>query len=275
MAKKFSSHYKTIFIVAALALIMVLDVFLAPTKASAARASDSPNRYSNPTVVQVDIPEPPAPDPQAGAKKYAEEQQEAIYQEGTKAENQTVDGAKTGANGLYLANKVKGVAVTPSTQNEGAAALFVETLDTDAKKSSAAMASINSAAATFGGSYFNGDTNVGIPAEVGPVVDVYIKKTENGKLVPGTAHDVDDIKIGIPDSFRADGYDYGAIVVFPGGKTFTSYADFSSEGLAPKFVNVNLVHYTYNDPVDYSQATIALVRVKKDVSSIIYSLNNN
>ena len=71
MAKKFSSHYKTILIVAALALIMVLDVFLAPTKASAARASNSPNRYANPTVVQVDIPEPPAPESLPQTQKQA------------------------------------------------------------------------------------------------------------------------------------------------------------------------------------------------------------
>ena len=274
MAKKFSSHYKTILIVAALALIMVLDVFLAPTKASAARASNSPNRYKNPTVVQVDIPEPPAPDPQAGAKKYAEEQQEAIYQEGTKAENQTVDGAKTGANGLYLANKVKGVAVTPGTQNEGGAALFVETLDTDAKKSSAAMASIKAAA--YDGIYtdING-TNHDIPAEVGPVVDVYFKKTENGKIVDGTANDVDNIKIGIPDNFRAPGYRYGYIIVFPGGKTVkgSSWSD-ADEGI-PTSVNINMVRHTWNDPVDYSQATIAIYRSKTDITDFVNSLGNN
>ena len=241
MIKTIKEQYKTLLLVAALVLIMVLDVFIAPTHVTAS-SSTSKDRYENPTEVVIN--------PFAESEKIAEEQQQAIQEEGTKSENQTVDGQKTGANGLYMANKVKGVAVDPNKDNGNGAGLFVETLNTDQQKSSAAMDSINAAASSYGGILIHLDGSVSdIPAEVGPVVDVYFKKTDaNGNLVDGTAKDVDDIKIGIPDSFKEDGYTYGAICVLPGGKVIRSYSYGEEQ---QNYVSVNLVHDTYNDPIDY------------------------
>ncbi|MBP3274559.1 MAG: hypothetical protein J6I68_16665 [Butyrivibrio sp.] len=205
------------------------------------------------------------PDPYAESKRFAEEQVQQIQEEGAKVEHQTVDGIKSGANGLYLANKVKGVAVAPSVSNEGGSALYVQTVDTDTAKSSGAMASINNVANRYRSAYSDEAGLHQADFQVGPIVDVYFKKTENGKVVPGTAKDVDNIKIGIPDSFKQEGYSYGYVLVFPGGKTISGMQ--WGEEAKTNYVTVNLVHDTYNDPVDYTQATIALVKYDTYVKS--------
>lgn len=255
MLKKIKEQRFTIICSAVFMAVMFLALRNMPTEVTAAN-STSGDRYENPNEVEIDIPEP---DPYEESKKIAEEQVQQIEEEGAKVEHQTVDGIKSEAKGLYLANKVKGVAVDPSTSNEGGSALYVQTADTDTVKSSGAMASINNVAERYRSSYY--DTETGLHQadfQIGPVVDVYFKKTENGKVVPGTAKDVDNIKIGIPDSFKQEGYRYGYVLVFPGGKTISGMQ--WDKDANSNYVTVNLVHDTYNDPVDYSQATIALVK---------------
>ena len=264
MLKKIKEQRFTIICSAVFMAVMFLALRNMPTEVTAAN-STSGDRYENPNEVTVNIPDP-EPDPYTESKQIAEEQVQQTQQEGAKPANQTVAGVKSEVKGLYLANKVKGVAVAPSTSNEGGSALYVQTADTDTVKSSGAMASINNVANLYRSSYY--DTENGLHQadfQVGPVVDVYFKKTENGKVVPGTAKDVDNIKIGIPDSFKQEGYRYGYVLVFPGGKTISGMQ--WDEDANSNYVTVNLVHDTYNDPVDYTQATIALVKYDTYVKS--------
>jgi len=77
-------------------------------------------------------------------QKKVQEEVENMIKEATAPVNKTVAGVKSAVDGYYFAKKVQGVALTPSTPGTGS---FVKVADTDATKSSAAVAVANNVAA--------------------------------------------------------------------------------------------------------------------------------
>ena len=126
----------------------------------------------------------------------------AIIKEGTKPENRTVAGVKSATDGLYLANKVKGVAMTPSAKKEGA---YVKVGDTDKKKSHAAVATADAVAQSLNGT-------------VGPCINVFYGTKSGKDFVRTTEGSAGTLSIGIPDSFKTEGATYALVGVYAGGQ---------------------------------------------------------
>lgn len=124
----------------------------------------------------------------------------------------SVAGVKSTVSGVYLATSVNGVAVTTGmttiadsyglAKNEKA---YVRAYNFDSKRSTAAKAVIDSAAASMG-------------AEVGPVINFEFGKMADGKfsLLPSDGASF-NVKIGIPKSFAKEGKTYAIVCVRPGG----------------------------------------------------------
>lgn len=124
----------------------------------------------------------------------------------------SVAGVKSTVSGVYLATNVNGVAVTTAmasigdsyglAKNEKA---YVRVYNFDSKRSTAAKAVIDSAAASMG-------------AEVGPVINFEFGKMADGKfsLLPSDGASF-NVKVGIPKSFAKEGKTYAIVCVRPGG----------------------------------------------------------
>lgn len=131
----------------------------------------------------------------------------------------SVAGVKSTVSGVYLATNVNGVAVTTAmaaigdsyglAKNEKA---YVRAYNFDGKRSTAAKAVIDSAAASMG-------------AEVGPVINFEFGKMAGGKfsLLPSDGASF-NVKVGIPKSFAKEGKTYAIVCVRPGG-TFSIIKD--------------------------------------------------
>lgn len=124
----------------------------------------------------------------------------------------SVAGVKSTVSGVYLATSVNGVAVTTGmttiadsyglAKNEKA---YVRAYSFDSKRSTAAKAVIDSAAASMG-------------AEVGPIINFEFGKMADGKfsLLPSDGASF-NVKVGIPKSFAKEGKTYAIVCVRPGG----------------------------------------------------------
>lgn len=124
----------------------------------------------------------------------------------------SVAGVKSTVSGVYLATSVNGVAVTTGmttiadsyglAKNEKA---YVRAYNFDGKRSTAAKAVIDSAAASMG-------------AEVGPIINFEFGKMADGKfsLLPSDGASF-NVKVGIPKSFAKEGKTYAIVCVRPGG----------------------------------------------------------
>lgn len=209
MRKSFSIE-TVVVVLAALALLVAV---FAPSAARTAFASEN---SSEPEVVW--LPEP-QPDP---VQVAAEAQAQAIVEEGTKVENRSVAGTKSAADGLYLATEVNGVAFQ-AAPGSSLSETRVTTLDTDPKKSPAAMACVNNAA----------EANGLVP---GPVIDIYVQKKGADKLQDGSFTDMGTVALGLPANFTG-GTAYSVVAVAPGGITEVLPATLSADG---KSVSVDL-----------------------------------
>lgn len=124
----------------------------------------------------------------------------------------SVAGVKTTCAGIYLATKVDGSIIVTAADTIAAGygltngeKPFVKFYNFDSKKSTAAAAAIENAAASIG-------------AEVGPIVNLEIGKMSNGKysLLPMNGPAI-TAKLGIPGNFKKAGKTYAIIAVRPGG----------------------------------------------------------
>ncbi|WP_026653763.1 hypothetical protein [Butyrivibrio proteoclasticus] len=206
-----SIKLETIVVIAAVLLLML--TFLMPSNVKVAYASGN----STDSEEQVKIPDPPHPSDVAG-----QQMQEALVEEGTKVENRSVAGVQSAASGLYLANDVNGVAIQPA-QGASLQDTYVTTVDTDANKSSQAMACVNAAAEANG-------------LVVGPSIDIYVKEKADGKLQDGSFEDMGTVSIGLPSNFTGAS-SYSVVVVVPGGKTEVIPATLAADG---KSISVDL-----------------------------------
>ncbi|MCM1251512.1 MAG: hypothetical protein NC321_01715 [Clostridium sp.] len=124
----------------------------------------------------------------------------------------SVAGVKTSLSGVYLATNVNGTAITTGlkTISDGYVLANGETpyariYNMSAKKSPAAQACINDAAAAMG-------------ATVGPAINVEIGKKKGGKfsLLPADGATI-SLKVGVPKSFAQEGKTFAIVAVRPGG----------------------------------------------------------
>ena len=112
------------------------------------------------------------------------------------------------------------MALTPSTPGTGS---FVKVADTDATKSSAAVAVANNVAASFSGT-------------VGPCINVYYGKMAGGKFTSSTEGTAGTISIGIPAEFQTAGMDYSIVAVYAGG----AYKVFNNTSTTASVVTANV-----------------------------------
>lgn len=124
----------------------------------------------------------------------------------------SVAGVWSSVSGVYLATNVNGAAITtPLDTIAGSYALaagerpYVRVYNFDGKKSTAAQAVIDNAAAALG-------------ATVGPVINFELGKMSGGKftLLPSEGAAV-NVKFGIPKSFAQADKTFAIICVRPGG----------------------------------------------------------
>ena len=134
-------------------------------------------------------------------QKKVQAEVENMIKEATAPVNKTVAGVKSAVDGYYFAKKVQGVALTPSVPGTGS---FVKVADTDATKSTAAVAVASNVASSFSGT-------------VGPCINVYYGKMTGGKFTSSTEGTAGTISIGIPASFQTAGMDYSIVAVYAGG----------------------------------------------------------
>jgi len=127
-------------------------------------------------------------------------------------ETSSVAGVKTSVAGVYLATSVNGSAITtPLTSIAQSYALaagerpYVRVYNFEGKKSPAAQAVIDNAAAALG-------------ATVGPVINFELGKMAGGKfsLLPSEGAEI-SVKLGIPASFAQGDKTFAMIRVRPGG----------------------------------------------------------
>ena len=190
------------------AVALAIAFFMPTTTVTKVAAS------GNSTEVVVEIPQP---DP---AEVEGERQMEATIEEGTKLENKSVAGVKSDADGLYLANDVNGIALK-AKEGSDLSDVRVTTLDTDPKKSSAALAVANNVAA---------QNNL----EVGPSVDIYLQNKTAKGLTDGSIDKVGSIAVGLPGNMRGAA-EYKVIVVLPGGTSYVLPATPSADGRSITF----------------------------------------
>ena len=147
---------------------------------------------------------------------------EAFIAEATAPENQTVAGTKTAVNGYYTSKGVDGVAISPATESTSS---FVKVTDTDKKKSTAAVATANIAAAGLG-------TN----ATVGPCINVTYGQKANGKYEATTAGSAGTFSVGIPKNFQTAGASYALVAVYAGG----AYKVYPNTSTDPSVIKVTV-----------------------------------
>ena len=236
MRKSFSIE-TVVVVLAALALLVAV---FAPSAARTAFASENSSEEVKNSSEEVKWLPEPQPDP---VQVAAEEQAKAIVEEGTKVENRSVGGTKSAADGLYLATEVNGVAFQAapgSTLTE----TRVTTLDTDPKKSPAAMACVNNAA----------EANGLVP---GPVIDIYVQKKGADKLQDGSFTSMGTVALGLPANFNG-GTAYNVVVVAPGGNTEVLPATLSADG---KSVSVDLTQLS-DTAKAAKQLTVSICKAK-------------
>lgn len=192
------------------AVALAIAFFMPTTTATKVAASGN----STEEVVKFEAPQP---DP---AEVEGERQMEATIEEGTKLENKSVAGVKSDADGLYLANDVNGIALK-AKEGSDLSDVRVTTLDTDPKKSSAALAVANNVAA---------QNNL----EVGPSVDIYLQNKTAKGLTDGSIDKVGSIAVGLPGNMRGAA-EYKVIVVLPGGTSYVLPATPSADGRSITF----------------------------------------
>lgn len=142
---------------------------------------------------------------------------EVVSSEGTKASPETVaeipitssvGGTKTSVNGVYLASKVNGTAITTPIESlkssfglSGNEKPYAKFANMDPKKSYLAKACIDAAATAYN-------------AEVGPLLNIEIGKMATGKysLLPDNGASI-RILVGVPKNFAKDGKTYAVVCV--------------------------------------------------------------
>lgn len=206
MRKNFSK------VVVCLSAVALAIAFFMPTTTVTKVAASG-----NSTEEEVVKFEAPQPDP---AEIQGERQMEATIEEGTKLENKSVGGVKSDADGLYLANDVNGIALK-AKEGSDLSDVRVTTLDTDPKKSSAALAVANNVAA---------QNNL----EVGPSVDIYLQNKTAKGLTDGSIDKVGSIAVGLPGNMRGAS-EYKVIVVLPGGTSYVLPATPAADGRSITF----------------------------------------
>ena len=125
----------------------------------------------------------------------------------------SVGGTRSTVGGVFFAQKVNGVAVTTPVASIAAAyglqgneKPYVKVLDMDPKKSYAAKAVIDFAAASQG-------------ATVGPMLNIELGKMSGGKysLLPSDGADI-RFAVGVPSKFAQAGRTYAVVCVRAGGE---------------------------------------------------------
>ncbi|RKM63314.1 hypothetical protein D6856_04110 [Butyrivibrio sp. XB500-5] len=144
-----------------------------------------------------------------------EREREELIAEAISPVNKTVAGVKSSVDGYYLAKKVQGVAFTASAPEKTS---FVKVMDTDVKKSAAAVAVAQNAANALGGT-------------LGPCIDVTYGKMVNGVFTLSTDASAGSVSIGIPANFRTEGASYSIVAVYAGG-AYTVYDNVSTNANA-------------------------------------------
>ncbi|MBR0090931.1 MAG: hypothetical protein IJP92_04470 [Lachnospiraceae bacterium] len=173
---------------------MVAAISVAPvTRAIAAVSAEETTANTSETTAE----EAEAARQEAIARAY-----DAIIQEGKKPENRTVAGVKSETDGLYLAKKVKGVAMNPSVKKGDE---YVKVGDTDKKKSYAAVATADAVAQSLNGT-------------VGPCINVFYGTKSGKEFVRTTEGSAGILSIGIPDNFKTEGATYALVGVYAGGQ---------------------------------------------------------
>ncbi len=199
-------------VVVCLSAVALAIAFFMPTTTATKVAASGNSTEEKEVVVEI-----PQPDP---AEVEGERQMEATIEEGTKLENKSVAGVKSDADGLYLANDVNGIALK-AKEGSDLSDVRVTTLDTDPKKSSAALAVANNVAA---------QNNL----EVGPSVDIYLQNKTAKGLTDGSIDKVGSIAVGLPGNMRGAA-EYKVIVVLPGGTSYVLPATPSADGRSITF----------------------------------------
>lgn len=197
--------------VAALALVVAL---FAPTTSGVSFASENSFASGN-SANSARVEEAPAPKVDPAIEKN-EQIIAALVEEGSKIENKSTSGVISDAPGLYLTKKVSGVAIKA---NAGASlqGTTVAVADTDTKKSSAAMASVNAVAEASG-------------LEVGPSIDLYTSRSGT----TGALSNMGEVYVGLPANFQG-GASYSVVVVAPGGATTILPATITPDGKSVSF----------------------------------------
>ena len=159
--------------------------------------------FSSAIVAASSEEDPPSQEELAekARQERVEREREELIAEATAPANKTVAGVKSAVDGYYLAKKVQGVALTPTTSDKSS---FVKVMDTDTKKSAAAFAVAQNVAEALGGT-------------VGPCIDVRDGKMVNGVFTDSTDSSAGSISIGLPANFRTDGASYSIVAVYAGG----------------------------------------------------------
>ncbi len=174
------------------------------------------------------VEQPSGPSAEEVAEERRQEQvtkaHEALIAEATAPKNQTVAGVKSQTNGFYLAKKVQGVAFaapTGTTAGGNNGNSFVKVMDTDKKKSTAAVKSAEVVAQMLGGT-------------VGPCINVNYGSLVNGKFTASTAGSASTMSIGVPTNFRQAGATYSIVAIYAGG----SYKVFENTSTDPAVITV-------------------------------------
>ena len=133
---------------------------------------------------------------------------QALVNEGSKSEHRTVissDGTAfySNLNGLYLVDKIKGIAYTPAGAD--AEKYYCVAYETDAGKNPAAIAAATDAAKS-------------VNAVVGPSVVFEYGKVEGDNVVKSGEAAEGTMKMGLKPSFAGEGAKVAVVAVYPGGE---------------------------------------------------------
>ncbi len=135
-------------------------------------------------------------------------ERQALVNEGSKSEHRTVissDGTASysNLNGLYLVDKIKGIAYTPAGAD--AEKYYCVAYETDAGKNPAAIAAATDAAKS-------------VNAVVGPSVVFEYGKVEGDNVVKSGEAAEGTMKMGLKPSFAGEGVKVAVVAVYPGGE---------------------------------------------------------
>ena len=162
-------------------------------------------------------------------------QRDALIEEGSKAENKTVDGVESQVKGLYLLNDIKGMSIVPDskyyaaeTNTDDPSKCEIVAYETNEAKSPQAIACVKEVLSTAEPT-----------AVIGPSVNVQYKwpaGQEDSKMVG-------NYKFGIDESFAKDGAKYAVVSIYPGG-FYQIYKDTDDN---PNTISINAAgNYTDN-----------------------------